>query len=108
MQGCAKPTPHITGIQRNVSGSVYIWCTKQDHQVFISFTRSLRKPSKMLGEAATIIITVTVVLSVMAIAAVALRLYCRKLQKLSLGGDDYCVIIALVRGFTLLALCFIR
>ena len=51
----------------------------------------------MLGEAATIIITVTVVLGVMAIAAVGLRLYCRKVQKISLGGDDYCVIIALVR-----------
>ena len=50
----------------------------------------------MLGEAATIIITVTVVLGTIAILAVALRLYCRNLQKQPLGSDDYCVFIALV------------
>lgn len=51
----------------------------------------------MLGEAATVIVTVTVILGVMAIVAVALRLYCRKLQQLPLGGDDYCIIITLVQ-----------
>ena len=50
----------------------------------------------MLGEAATVIVAVTVILGVMAMLAVALRLYCRKLQKLPLGGDDYCIIITLV------------
>lgn len=50
----------------------------------------------MLGEAATVIVSVIVILAIMAIVAVALRLYCRKLQKLALGGDDYCIIIALV------------
>ena len=50
----------------------------------------------MLGEAPTVIVTVTVALGVIAIAAVTLRLYCRKLQKVTLGGDDYCIIIALV------------
>lgn len=50
----------------------------------------------MLSEAPTVIVTVTVTLGVMAIVAVALRLYCRRLQKLRFGGDDYCIIIALV------------
>lgn len=52
----------------------------------------------MLGQAATIIVSVTVVLGVLAIAAVALRLYCRYLQKFNLGGDDYCIIVSLVIG----------
>ena len=52
----------------------------------------------MLGEAATIIITVTVVLGIIAIVAVVLRLYCRNLQKQPIGGDDYCVFIALVQS----------
>ena len=50
----------------------------------------------MLREAATVIVTVTVVLGVMAIVAVALRLYCRKLQKVPFGDDDHCVVITLV------------
>ena len=50
----------------------------------------------MLGEAATVIVTVTVALGIMAIVAVALRLYCRKLQRVPFGGDDYCIIVALV------------
>ena len=54
----------------------------------------------MLGEAATVIVSVTVVLGLMAMVAVALRLYCRKLQKLPLGGDDYCVVASLVQNQT--------
>lgn len=50
----------------------------------------------MLNGTATVIITVTVILGFLAVVAVALRLYCRRLQKLSLGGDDYCILIALV------------
>lgn len=50
----------------------------------------------MLNGTATVIVVVTVVLGFMAILAVALRLYCRRLQKLPLGGDDYCIVIALV------------
>ena len=50
----------------------------------------------MLNETATVIITVTVILGFLAVVAVALRLYCRRLQKLSLGGDDYYILIALV------------
>lgn len=61
----------------------------------------------MLNEAATIIVTVIVVLDVLAIAVVALRLYCRKLQKLPFGGDDYCIIITLVQ-IEILGLPFIR
>lgn len=61
----------------------------------------------MLGEAATVIVTVTVVLGIMAIGAVALRVHCRKLQNLPLGGDDYTMVIALVQ-IILPALPFIR
>ena len=51
----------------------------------------------MLRQTATVIVTVTVILCILATVAVALRLYCRRLQKLPLGGDDYCVLITLVR-----------
>lgn len=54
----------------------------------------------MLGEAATVVVTVTIILGSLAIAAVALRLYCRKLQKVPIGADDYCVIVALVKAST--------
>ena len=63
---------------------------------FIRFSNPLQLKLNILGEAATMIITVTVVLGITAILAVVLRLYCRKLQNQPLGGDDYCVLIALV------------
>lgn len=65
--------------------------------ISFSITHTARKQTKMLSEAATIIVVVTVVLGITAVVAVALRLYCRRLQKLPLGSDDYCVIVALVR-----------
>jgi hypothetical protein len=46
--------------------------------------------------AATVILSVTIILGVLAIIAVILRLYCRIYQKERLGGDDYCAIISLV------------
>ena len=54
----------------------------------------------MLGEAATVVVTVTVILGSLAIAAVALRLYCRRLQNVPIGADDYCVLVALVKILT--------
>ena len=53
--------------------------------------------TNMFDEAATVIIVVTVVLNVFATIAVGLRLHCRKLQRLPLGADDYCVLITLVK-----------
>ncbi|KAL9616150.1 MAG: hypothetical protein Q9160_008956 [Pyrenula sp. 1 TL-2023] len=50
----------------------------------------------MLGQAATICVSLTVNLGTFAIGAVALRLYCRRMQKLTLGGDDYFMIAALL------------
>ena len=50
----------------------------------------------MSSQAATAIITVTIILGALAIVAVALRLYYPKLQGLTFGGDAYCMVIALV------------
>lgn len=51
----------------------------------------------MLGEAANIIIAVTIVFGTLAVISVGLRLYCRTLQKLSYGLDDFLILAALVR-----------
>jgi hypothetical protein len=51
----------------------------------------------MITEAAEVCIVVTTVLGIIAIAAVALRFYCRlKVQKIPPGADDWCILIALV------------
>lgn len=47
-----------------------------------------------MGGAATIVITVTIVLGILSIISVTLRLYCRiAYQRSPLGPDDYCVIL---------------
>ena len=53
--------------------------------------------------AAVALVLITVILGLLAIIAVALRLYCRIYQKHSFGADDYCILIAVVRSspFTL-------
>jgi len=50
----------------------------------------------MLSQAATVVVSVTVILGLLAFVAVGLRLYCRYFQKARLGADDYCVLVALV------------
>lgn len=50
-----------------------------------------------MGQAATVVITVTVILGILAIVAVGLRLYCRVFQRSSFGADDYCMVAAVVR-----------
>ncbi|KAI1383945.1 uncharacterized protein F4822DRAFT_418099 [Hypoxylon trugodes] len=49
----------------------------------------------MLNQAATVAVSVTVILGFLAIVAVGLRVYCRLSQKISLGADTYCVLVAL-------------
>ncbi|TAQ83786.1 hypothetical protein B7494_g7887 [Chlorociboria aeruginascens] len=50
----------------------------------------------MLSQAATVVVSVTVILGLLAFVAVGLRLYCRYYQKARFGADDYCVLVALV------------
>jgi len=50
----------------------------------------------MLSQAATVVVSVTVILGLLAFVAVGLRLYCRYFQKARLGADDYCVLVALL------------
>lgn len=51
----------------------------------------------MLNQAATVAVSVTVILGVLAIVAVGLRVYVRLSQKIPLGPDTYCILVALVR-----------
>lgn len=51
----------------------------------------------MITQAAKVCIAVTVILGTIAIAIVALRFYCRlRVQKIALGADDWCILVALV------------
>ncbi|KAI0872490.1 hypothetical protein GGS24DRAFT_518487 [Hypoxylon argillaceum] len=49
----------------------------------------------MLNQAATVAVSVTVILGVLAIVAVGLRVYVRLSQKIPLGPDTYCILVAL-------------
>ncbi|KAI1192457.1 hypothetical protein F5X97DRAFT_329618 [Nemania serpens] len=49
----------------------------------------------MLNQAATVAVSVTVILGVLAIVAVGLRVYVRLCQKIPLGPDTYCILVAL-------------
>jgi hypothetical protein len=51
----------------------------------------------MMTEAAKVCIAVTTILGIVAIAVVALRFFFRlKIQKITPGADDWCILIALV------------
>ena len=50
-----------------------------------------------LTEAAKVCIVVTTTLGLIAIITVVLRFYCRlKIQKINLGPDDWCALVAVV------------
>ncbi|KAF4612595.1 hypothetical protein G7Y89_g15584 [Cudoniella acicularis] len=49
----------------------------------------------MLGQAQTVVTSVTVILGFLAIVAVGLRIYCRSFQNAKIGSDDYVIIVAL-------------
>ncbi|KAJ3557861.1 hypothetical protein NPX13_g9841 [Xylaria arbuscula] len=49
----------------------------------------------MLNQAATVTVSVTVILGILAIVAVGLRVYVRLSQKIPLGPDTYCILVAL-------------
>ena len=49
-----------------------------------------------MHNAAAVLVAITVLLGVLATTAVGLRLFCRYLQKMPAGLDDYLIIIALV------------
>ncbi|KAH7394353.1 hypothetical protein BKA66DRAFT_606553 [Pyrenochaeta sp. MPI-SDFR-AT-0127] len=51
----------------------------------------------MITQAAKVCIATTTILGVIAIAIVVLRFYCRlRVQKISLGADDWCILVALL------------